>query len=69
MHDAPVVLSAAWHGGYAAGREDDVKNATLRSAIDLAMNYWLSRDFNGTACLDSGGTAACPCENPGNWLW
>ncbi|KAF9015214.1 polysaccharide lyase family 8 protein [Cyathus striatus] len=63
-----LVMAAAWHGGL-EGDDQFVKNDQLRSSISLAMNYWFGRDFTNAACLDSGGTAACPCDNPDNSLW
>lgn len=61
-------MAAAWHGGLA---DDDqfVKDPTLRTDISSAMGYWFGRDFTNPACLDSGGTPACPCTNPDNSLW
>lgn len=59
-------FAAAWHGGlrnavqYAGDPE-------LRAAMTNAMNFWFSKDFTNTACLDSGGTASCPCSTPGFW--
>lgn len=63
-----VVMAAAWHGGLAGG-ESFVKDPTLHSATSLAMDYWYGRDLTNIACLDSGGTPACPCSNPDNTLW
>lgn len=31
------------------------------------MDYWFANDFTKLACLDSGGTATCPCSTPGLW--
>ncbi|KAH9486903.1 hypothetical protein JR316_0000969 [Psilocybe cubensis] len=59
-------FAAAWNGGLKnAGQY--VGNPTLRNAISLAMNFWFSNDFTIPACLDSGGTTACPCTTPGLW--
>ncbi|KAK0465143.1 polysaccharide lyase family 8 protein [Desarmillaria tabescens] len=59
-------FAAAYHGGFKnalqyAGDPD------LRASITLAMNYWFSNDFDNIACLDAGGTDACPCGTPGFW--
>ncbi|KAH9486902.1 Hyaluronate lyase [Psilocybe cubensis] len=63
-----LVMAAAWHGGLAGG-DQFVQDSTLRAAISSAMDYWFGRDFTNPACLDSGGTPACPCDNPDNSLW
>ncbi|KAF8168065.1 polysaccharide lyase family 8 protein [Crassisporium funariophilum] len=63
-----VVMAGAWHGGL-AGAEQFVKDPSLRTAISSAMDYWFGRDFTNVACLDSGGTSACPCDNAENSLW
>ncbi|KAF8898701.1 polysaccharide lyase family 8 protein [Infundibulicybe gibba] len=63
-----LFMSAAWHGGV-PGADMFVKNPALRATISLAMDYWFGRDFTNLACLDSGGTAQCPCANPDNSLW
>ncbi|KXN89990.1 Chondroitinase-AC [Leucoagaricus sp. SymC.cos] len=63
-----LVMAAAWHGGLKGG-DQFVKDAELHSTISLAMDYWFGRDFTNLACLDQGGTSACPCDNPGNLLW
>ncbi|KAK0233202.1 polysaccharide lyase family 8 protein [Armillaria fumosa] len=59
-------FAAAYHGGF--------KNALqyagdpgIRASISLAMTYWFSNDFDNVACLDAGGTDACPCGTPGFW--
>ena len=66
-----VVMAGAWHGGVDQPEAAQwVKNTELRNATSRAMAYWFSRDIgNNTACLDGGGTPACPCENPYNTLW
>ncbi|KAI9453991.1 polysaccharide lyase family 8 protein [Russula earlei] len=61
-----LTMSAAWHGGL-NGTDPYVGNPTLASAISLAMNFWFSRDFTVSACLDQGGSSACPCGTPGFW--
>ena len=64
-----VVMAGAWHGGLKGG-EQYVKDEALQGAILTAMNYWFGRDIGtNVACLDFGGTPACPCSNPGNTLW
>lgn len=68
MNRLSVTMTAAWHGGL-AGDDQFVKDPTLRTAISNAMDYWFGRDFTNPACLDSGGTPACPCTNPDNSLW
>ncbi|KAJ7765823.1 polysaccharide lyase family 8 protein [Mycena maculata] len=59
-------FASAWHGGFknAANWTGD---ATLRASISAAMEFWFDNDFTVPACLDSGGTAACPCGTPGLW--
>ncbi|KAF8643576.1 hypothetical protein AX16_008964 [Volvariella volvacea WC 439] len=64
-----VTMAAAWHGGVPNGAEEYVKDESLREAISRAVDYWFSRDFANHDCLDYGGTARCPCDNPDNWLW
>ncbi|KAF7340878.1 Polysaccharide lyase family 8 protein [Mycena sanguinolenta] len=59
-------MAGAWHGGL-AGAEKYAKNPNLRSKISLAMSFWFQNDFSNPACLDSGGTATCPCGTPGLW--
>jgi hypothetical protein len=66
---ALVVMAGAWHGGL-DNASQWLNNKDLRNATGRAMAYWFNRDFgNQIACLDSGGTASCPCENPKNQLW
>ncbi|KAJ7688180.1 chondroitin AC/alginate lyase [Mycena rosella] len=59
-------MAGGWNGGF-PGAEPYVKDPTLRSNISLAMGYWSTNDFTNPACVDSGGTAACPCGTPGLW--
>ncbi|KAJ6503511.1 polysaccharide lyase family 8 protein [Mycena vitilis] len=59
-------MAGAWHGGL-TGAEQYVKDPALRDKISLAMGYWFANDFKIPACLDSGGTATCPCGTPGLW--
>lgn len=59
-------MSAAWHGGILGG-DQYVNNASLRSAISLAMNWWFNNDFTNVACLDAGDSSGCPCDTPGLW--
>jgi hypothetical protein len=61
-------MAAGWHGGLKGG-DQFVNDADLHSKISLAMDYWFGRDITNLACLSQGGTAACPCDNPGNLLW
>ncbi|KXN90693.1 Chondroitinase-AC [Leucoagaricus sp. SymC.cos] len=63
-----LVMAAAWHGGLEGG-EEFVGDANLHSKISVAMDYWFGRDLTNLACLNNGGTATCPCDNPGNLLW
>ncbi|KAF9563105.1 polysaccharide lyase family 8 protein [Agrocybe pediades] len=63
-----LTMAAAWHGGL-KGDDQFVKDPTLHAAISSAMDYWFGRDFTNPACLDSGGTPACPCDNLDNSLW
>ncbi|KAG8905392.1 hypothetical protein FRB99_009005 [Tulasnella sp. 403] len=48
---------------------DFIANATVKSALDSAMNYWFNNDFSEPACLDQGGLTnnTCPCGTPGLW--
>ncbi|KAI0348044.1 polysaccharide lyase family 8 protein [Trametopsis cervina] len=61
-----VTMAAAWHGGL-TGANQFVKDPTLLSAIQRAADWWFANDFTDDACLDSGGTASCPCGTPGLW--
>jgi hypothetical protein len=61
-----VTLSAAWHGGL-EDADNDVKNQTIFTALSRAMTFWFSQDFTNPACVDEGGTSACPCGTPGLW--
>ncbi|KAJ7488318.1 polysaccharide lyase family 8 protein [Mycena latifolia] len=61
-----ATMAGAWNGGL-AGAEQYVKDPALRGNISTAMGYWFSNDFTNPACLDSGGTATCPCGTPGLW--
>ncbi|KAI0271375.1 polysaccharide lyase family 8 protein [Gloeopeniophorella convolvens] len=61
-----LTLTAAWHGGL-EGAEQYAGSSTLASAISSAMDFWFTRDFLVPACLDQGGTSACPCGTPGFW--
>ena len=63
-----VVMAGAWHGGL-KGANKYVKDPALRIAILSAMDYWFGRDFTNPACLGSGGTAQCPCDDADNSLW
>ncbi|KAG6911940.1 hypothetical protein DXG01_000188 [Tephrocybe rancida] len=59
-------FAAAWHGGL-RNADQYAGDADLRAAISSAMNFWFSQDFTIPACIDSGGTTACPCTTPGFW--
>ncbi|KAF8078588.1 polysaccharide lyase family 8 protein [Lyophyllum atratum] len=59
-------FAAAWHGGL-RNAVQYAGDPQLRAAITSAMNFWFSNDFTNSACLDSGGTATCPCSTPGFW--
>jgi hypothetical protein len=59
-------MAAAWHGGL-EDADQFVKDPTLLSAIQNAMDFWFRNDYADQACLDSGGLAACPCGTPGLW--
>ncbi|KAF6765934.1 chondroitin AC lyase [Ephemerocybe angulata] len=61
-------MAGAWHGG-APMTEQWNGSSDLRQATGRAMAYWFKRDFQNQACLDQGGSPACPCDNPGNTLW
>jgi len=64
-----VVMAGAWHGDVEGG-EQYVKDAALQEAIFNAMGYWFGRDIGtNVACLNLGGTSACPCSNPEDTLW
>ncbi|KAG5641787.1 hypothetical protein DXG03_004191 [Asterophora parasitica] len=62
-----ILLAAAWHGGL-PGAEKYVKDPAVRASISSAMGYWFSRDITNLACVDTGGTPACPCTNADNTL-
>ncbi|KAI0094643.1 polysaccharide lyase family 8 protein [Irpex rosettiformis] len=61
-----VSMAAAWHGGL-KGTDQFVRDPTLLTAIHSAMDWWFENDYSNQACLDSGGTSACPCGTPGLW--
>ncbi|KAG6879278.1 hypothetical protein C0992_003882 [Termitomyces sp. T32_za158] len=63
---SPDTFAAAWHGGL-RNADQYAGDTQLRAAISSAMNFWFSQDFTIPACLDSGGTTACPCSTPGFW--
>lgn len=66
--DRIVAMAGAYRGGIPnTGQWNG--NADLRKAIGSAMEYWFKRDFKNVGCLDGGGTASCPCEDPTNSLW
>jgi hypothetical protein len=54
-------MAGAWHGGV-EGAEQYVQDPVIQSAISIGMDWWFIRDFTNPACLDSGGTPACPCN-------
>ncbi|THV04916.1 chondroitin AC/alginate lyase [Dendrothele bispora CBS 962.96] len=56
-----ATMASAWRSTDFSSLEG---NETLASKISLAMNWWFDRDFTNIACLDSGGTDACPCNDP-----
>ncbi|KAH8102633.1 polysaccharide lyase family 8 protein [Cristinia sonorae] len=61
-----LTMSAAFHGGL-KNADQYVKDPTILSAISRAMDFWFQNDFKILGCMDSGGTAACPCGTPGFW--
>lgn len=62
-------MSVAWHDSLQDGQQSLDNTTTLRTAISNAMGYWFARDFTNPACLDQGGTDACPCDNTEDSLW
>lgn len=56
-----LTMAGAWHGGV-AGAGQYAQDAALHSAISIGMDWWFARDLTNPACLDSGGTPACPCN-------
>ncbi|KAF9531953.1 polysaccharide lyase family 8 protein [Crepidotus variabilis] len=60
-------MARAWRG--LPGEDQFKHNSTLRMAISSGMGYWFGRDFHNLACLDSGGTPSCPCNNLDNTFW
>ncbi|KAF6765940.1 chondroitin AC lyase [Ephemerocybe angulata] len=66
--DRIVAMAGAYRGGI-PNTDQWNGNADLRKAIGSAMEYWFKRDFKNVGCLDGGGTASCPCEDPTNSLW
>ncbi|KAJ7051996.1 polysaccharide lyase family 8 protein [Mycena amicta] len=59
-------FASAWHGGF-KNALNWTGDATLRSSAASAMAFWFNNDFTTPACIDSGGTTACPCGTPGLW--
>ncbi|PBK77242.1 polysaccharide lyase family 8 protein [Armillaria solidipes] len=59
-------FAAAYHGGFKNALQY-AGDPSIRASISLAMTYWFSNDFDNIACLDAGGTDACPCGTPGFW--
>lgn len=59
-------FAAAYHGGFKNALQY-TGDPSIRASISLAMTYWFSNDFDNIACLDAGGTDACPCGTPGFW--
>ncbi|KAH9944408.1 polysaccharide lyase family 8 protein [Epithele typhae] len=59
-----LTFSAGWHGGFKNAAQW-TQDSTIRAAISSAMNFWFENDFPIPACLDQGGTDACPCGSPG----
>lgn len=55
-------MAGSWRGGV-KDADNLVGNETLLSAVSIAMDWWFSHDFTNPACLDSGGTDACPCSD------
>ncbi|EIW64697.1 galactose mutarotase-like protein [Trametes versicolor FP-101664 SS1] len=62
-----VTLAAAWHGGVQGASQEFTNSSSLLDSIHSAMDFWFANDFTNLACLDSGGTATCPCGTPGLW--
>ncbi|KAJ7597075.1 polysaccharide lyase family 8 protein [Mycena floridula] len=58
-----VAMAVAW--------SDSGKPASsaTHAAISLGMDWWFARDITNIACLDSGGTANCPCNQTDTTLW
>ncbi|KAG8875399.1 hypothetical protein FRB98_007817 [Tulasnella sp. 332] len=48
---------------------DFAGNATVKTDLDLAMNWWFANDLTELDCLDEGGVSGfnCPCGTPGMW--
>ncbi|KIK62001.1 polysaccharide lyase family 8 protein [Collybiopsis luxurians FD-317 M1] len=44
-------------------------SGVLQSKIAAGMDWWFSHDFSNPACLDSGGTPACPCDPNDDTMW
>ncbi|KAF5384577.1 hypothetical protein D9757_007500 [Collybiopsis confluens] len=44
-------------------------SGALQSKISTGMDWWFSHDFSNPACLDSGGTPACPCDPTDDTMW
>lgn len=65
--DRLLTMSGAWKG--AAGAERYTQDPDLYAAISIGMDWWFSRDFINPACLDSGGTSACPCDDQETRMW
>lgn len=67
--EGPDDLGVPVDTGFGA-RTLNESSSPLREATGRAMAYWFGRDIGEkVACLDRGGTPACPCENPANTMW
>ncbi|KAJ7579689.1 polysaccharide lyase family 8 protein [Mycena floridula] len=56
-----LTMAAAYHGTV-PGAESYAQNPALLVTISKGMDWWFTRDFTNPSCIDSGGTAACPCD-------
>ncbi|KAF7307058.1 Polysaccharide lyase family 8 protein [Mycena indigotica] len=64
--DRLSTLAGAWHGAL-AGATQYAQDPSVLVAAKSAMDYWFANDMTNVACLDQGGSDACPCGSPGLW--
>ncbi|KAF7303320.1 Polysaccharide lyase family 8 protein [Mycena kentingensis (nom. inval.)] len=61
-----ATLAGAWHGAL-RGAETYAQDPDVLKAAKSSLDFWFSNDMTNVACLDQGGTDACPCGTPGLW--
>ena len=60
-------LGQAWSGLNPNSPAEYVNSSEVFAAATKAFDWWITNDYNNTACLQYGGQAACPCGTPGLW--